>query len=85
MEVLEYFKERDPSTYWHSLRVFVLTAILALEFINPPQRKRIVASMGPLHDLGKVSVPLAVLKKKIPLTLKEWNQIRFHVFPALFC
>ena len=79
IEVLEYFKEKDPSTYWHSLRVFVLTAILALEFVSPPKRKKIVASLGPLHDLGKISVPLAVLKKKTPLTLEERNQVRFHV------
>jgi hypothetical protein len=80
MEVLEYFKQRDPSTYWHSLRVFVLTAILALEFITPPERTLIVASMGPLHDLGKVSIPFAVLQKKTLLTLEERNQIRHHVF-----
>jgi HD-GYP domain-containing protein (c-di-GMP phosphodiesterase class II) len=80
MEVLEYFKQRDPSTYWHSLRVFILTSIMSLEFITPPKRKLIVASMGPLHDLGKVSVPLAVLQKKTLLTLEERNQIRHHVF-----
>ncbi|OGP50299.1 MAG: hypothetical protein A2Y79_00985 [Deltaproteobacteria bacterium RBG_13_43_22] len=80
IQALEYFKKMDPDTYWHSLRVFVLTAFMSLQFIKQQKRKLLVASMGPLHDIGKFSVPLKVLQKKTLLSLEERNHIRYHVF-----
>lgn len=80
IEALEYFKEKEPGTYWHSLRVFALTAFMALHFIRQQRRKILVSSMGPLHDVGKVAVPLATLQKKTPLTREERDQLRHHVY-----
>lgn len=79
IEILRYFKDKDPYTYWHSLRVFVLTAHTALNLLRDPEEGRLVASMGPLHDMGKVGVPLEVLQKETPLTGEERNRIRHHV------
>ena len=33
---------------------------------------------GQLHDIGKVGVPDAILYKPLPLTQKEWQQMRKH-------
>ena len=33
---------------------------------------------GLIHDIGKLSVPAAVLNKTDPLTEREWAQIRMH-------
>jgi hypothetical protein len=79
IEVLRYFKDKDPYTYWHSLRVFVLTTQTALNLLSDPEEARLVASMGPLHDLGKVAIPLEILQKKSPFTPEEYNRMRFHV------
>ena len=80
IEVLHYFREKDPYTYWHSIRVFILTAHTALNLLSDPEESRMVASMGPLHDLGKVGVPLDILQKATPLTLEESSRIKHHVF-----
>ncbi|MEW6185567.1 MAG: HD domain-containing phosphohydrolase [Thermodesulfobacteriota bacterium] len=79
IQALEYFKRQDPDTYWHCLRVFALTAYMALHFIQQQRRKVLVASMGPLHDVGKIAVPLSVLQKRTPLTREERDQLRHHV------
>jgi HD-GYP domain-containing protein (c-di-GMP phosphodiesterase class II) len=79
IEVLRYFRDKDPYTYWHSLRVFVLTAHTALNLLSDLEEGRLVASMGPLHDLGKISVPLEILQKDTPLTMEERNRIKYHV------
>jgi HD-GYP domain-containing protein (c-di-GMP phosphodiesterase class II) len=34
-----------------------------------------------LHDVGKIAIPDAILKKVKPLTAKEWEKIKLH--PAL--
>lgn len=80
LEVLHYFRDMDPYTYWHSIRVFVLTAHTALNLLSNLEESRLVASMGPLHDLGKVGIPLDILQKATPLTLEERSWIKHHVF-----
>jgi len=79
IEVLRFFKDKDPYTYWHSLRVFVLTAHTAFNLLNDPEESRLVASMGPLHDLGKVAVPVEILQKETPLTADEFTRVKHHV------
>jgi HD-GYP domain-containing protein (c-di-GMP phosphodiesterase class II) len=79
IEVLRFFKDKDPYTYWHSLRVFVLTAHTAFNLLNDPEESRLVASMGPLHDLGKVAVPIELLQKETPLTVDELTRVKHHV------
>ncbi|MEV4535311.1 diguanylate cyclase [Asanoa sp. NPDC049518] len=39
---------------------------------------RRAAAAGRLHDIGKVSVADAVLRKALPLTSSEWDQLRQH-------
>ncbi|MGA3085923.1 MAG: HD domain-containing phosphohydrolase [Thermodesulfobacteriota bacterium] len=75
---LNFFKEKDPYTYWHSLHVFVLTGYMAMELIRLPDWVRHFAVMGPLHDIGKINVPMEILQKKTPLTRKELQRLRHH-------
>ncbi len=75
---LNFFKEKDPSTYWHSLHVFVLTGYMAMELIRLLDWERHFAVMGPLHDIGKINVPMEILQKKTPLTRSELQRIRHH-------
>jgi len=75
---LNFFKEKDPYTYWHSLHVFILTGYMAMELIRQPDWVRHFAVMGPLHDIGKINVSLEILKKKTLLTRKELQRLRHH-------
>ncbi len=69
---------RDPHTHGHIERVVTYMRRLA-RFINWPEERMSMLELGArLHDLGKISVPDEVLKKKGPLTPQEWEQMRQH-------
>jgi len=65
LDVLDFFKHHDSSTYQHMLTIFVLTILIARDLV-PNYRKRVSEiAYGPTHDFGKICVPLDILKKII--------------------
>jgi len=78
LECLGYFREQDFYTYRHILMVFALSCILARKIPGESDRGLPEAAAGPLHDLGKICVPLPVLKKSVPLTRSERNVLEQH-------
>jgi HD-GYP domain-containing protein (c-di-GMP phosphodiesterase class II) len=68
--------ERDTSTRGHSLRVADHVRDLALALGLPASEARRLWWAGRLHDLGKVAVDAAVLRKRGKLTPLEWNAVR---------
>ena len=78
LESLNYFKKYDFHTYSHILMVFALSTLLAEDLI-PNHRNCIhLAATGPTHDIGKICVPLPILKKTTPLTKPERGFIEHH-------
>jgi putative two-component system response regulator len=77
-------ESRDQVTGAHLARIQQLTALLAahLRKIHPnllrPQDVDDITTYSPLHDVGKVSVPDAVLKKEGKLTDEEFVQMKAH-------
>jgi putative nucleotidyltransferase with HDIG domain len=69
---------KDPYTRGHSERVACLAQRLALRIGCSADEARVVAQAGLLHDLGKIGIPEAVLRKAGPLTEAEWNLTREH-------
>jgi response regulator RpfG family c-di-GMP phosphodiesterase len=77
---------RDAETGRHSRRTQRYARVLAEELAhNPlfrdyltPDRIELVASLAPLHDIGKVGVPDAVLNKPGNLTPEERAEMRRH-------
>jgi len=69
---------RDVSTEEHTRRVALLAAQVGEELKLSPSARRHLAVGGLLHDIGKLSVPDAVLKKPGPLTDSEWTLMRRH-------
>ncbi len=69
---------KDPYTRGHSERVASLARELALRLGCSPREARVVAEAGLLHDLGKIGIPEAVLRKPGPLTDAEWDLMREH-------
>ncbi len=76
---LAWFVEaRDPYTGGHLWRVSRYAQALAEHAgLSPPEVARIALG-GFLHDLGKVGVPDAVLRKAGPLGEAEWQVMRTH-------
>jgi putative nucleotidyltransferase with HDIG domain len=72
---------RDPYTAGHSERVSALSVLIAREMNLPEADVDIIRLGALLHDIGKIGVPDAVLRKPGALTPEEFEQIKRH--PAL--
>jgi HD-GYP domain-containing protein (c-di-GMP phosphodiesterase class II) len=70
--------ERDPYTYDHSSRVAEHVRRLAAGLGLPPVTVARLRWAGRLHDLGKVAVDAAVLRKPGALDEGEWAAVRRH-------
>jgi hypothetical protein len=68
--------ERDPSTHRHSVRVAAYVEELARALGLPAVEVARLRWAGRLHDLGKVAVDTAVLRKRGDLTRREWAAVR---------
>jgi putative nucleotidyltransferase with HDIG domain len=70
---------RDVATHGHSVRVVAFTLRLAKELgITDPARLRAIEQGALLHDVGKIGVADAVLRKPGSLDDTEWEQMRSH-------
>ncbi len=70
--------ERDPHTYRHSLRVADSVRRLAEGLRLPTTHVFRLHWAGRLHDLGKIAVDAAVLRKPGKLDQDEWAALRRH-------
>jgi len=78
LQSLDYFKQRDLFTYTHVLMVFALSTLLAKDLIPDDQERTRLSATGPTHDIGKICVPLHILKKTTPLTKTERGFLEHH-------
>lgn len=78
LQSLDYFKKNDYHTYCHSLMVFVLSTMLARELMPDKHDWIHETTAGPTHDIGKICVPLHILKKTTPLTKSERMKLDHH-------
>ena len=70
---------KDPYTSGHSERVARIAVRLAEELGMSANQRGDLYLTGLLHDVGKIGVDDAVLKKPGPLTPEEYRQIQAHV------
>jgi adenylate cyclase len=84
--LLSLTEARDAETGRHSRRTQQYTRLLAGPLSNHPafrdyltrERIDLLASLAPLHDIGKVGVSDRVLNKPGPLTAEETVEMRSH-------
>lgn len=69
---------KDPYTRGHSERVARMARRVAQACGLSEASAGVVAQAGLLHDLGKIGIPEAVLRKPGPLTEAEWELMRQH-------
>jgi hypothetical protein len=83
---------RDPYTSGHSARVAALSSVIAQDAGMSPRQIEIIETAARLHDVGKIGVPDAILRKPSKLTPEEkaimdkhpeysWSILR--MFPGL--
>jgi hypothetical protein len=71
--------EKDGYTERHTRRVALRAVQIGDELGLAPERQRDLAVGGLVHDVGKLSVPDAILKKPGPLTEEEFSVVKRHV------
>jgi adenylate cyclase len=84
--LLSLTEARDAETGQHSRRTRQYTRVLAEQLaLHPrfkayltPERVDLLASLAPLHDIGKVGVPDRILNKPGILTPEELEEMRSH-------
>lgn len=69
---------RDTYTASHSNRVADMVLVLAAALGLDPDETALIHIAAHLHDIGKIAVPDAVLRKTGPLTADEWQEMRRH-------
>jgi putative nucleotidyltransferase with HDIG domain len=69
---------RDPYSAGHSVAVAVYARDLAREIGLPEHEVQRTYLAGLLHDIGKIAVPDAILRKPAALSVAEFDEIRLH-------
>ncbi len=69
---------KDPVTQGHTLRVAHLATRIGREMRLNPSRVRVLARASLLHDIGKLRIPDAILKKPGALTDEEFEIMKQH-------
>jgi HD-GYP domain-containing protein (c-di-GMP phosphodiesterase class II) len=70
--------ERDVSTEEHTRRVALRAVEVGEELGLSPERLRVLAAGGLLHDMGKLSIPDEILTKPAALTPAEYETVKEH-------
>jgi HD-GYP domain-containing protein (c-di-GMP phosphodiesterase class II) len=84
--LLSLTEARDADTARHSTRIQAYTRMLASQLSShprfhtylTPERIELLASLAPLHDIGKVGIRDSVLTKPGALTADEFDEIKKH-------
>ncbi len=69
---------RDPYTAGHQLRSADLARAIATEMGLPKEKIEAIRMAGPIHDIGKLSIPAEILSKPTKLTNIEFSLIKEH-------
>lgn len=79
LQRLAYAAEyRDNDTYHHTERVGHLAALLAARSGLSADHVALVRQAAPLHDVGKIAIPDAILLKAGGLTDEEFDVVKSH-------
>ncbi|HJP60348.1 MAG TPA: HD domain-containing phosphohydrolase [Gemmatimonadaceae bacterium] len=88
-EVLEGYREtietltraasyKDEETGAHVRRISFYTQELAVALGMNPAFCETIHYASPMHDIGKLAIPDAILRKTGPLTAEEWSVMKSH-------
>ncbi len=69
---------RDDDTAEHIRRMANYSVLIADELGFPPERLEMLHYAAPMHDIGKVSIPDAILLKTGGLTDAEYDEMKRH-------
>jgi response regulator RpfG family c-di-GMP phosphodiesterase len=71
-------EHRSKETGFHLRRVAEISYLLALRVGLPEEQAMAIKEAAPLHDLGKIAIPDAILNKAGKLNSDEWQIMKSH-------
>ncbi|MGY3570803.1 HD-GYP domain-containing protein [Vibrio sp. SCSIO 43135] len=71
-------KSEFEDIYFHSLNVSVIAMMIAKAKDYEAQKIKDIAFAALFHDMGKIKVPAAIVRKQTPLTDPEKNYLKLH-------
>lgn len=74
----EAVESRSKETGNHVKRVAEISKVLALAHGMDPQEAEILKHASPLHDVGKIGIPDAILNKPGSFEAEEWEVMKSH-------
>src|SRR5205823_621247 len=69
---------KSPYTHGHSERVTRYSLVLASALHIDPAERELMRKGALLHDIGKISIPDAILDKPAKLTPEEYEIVKAH-------
>ncbi len=78
IELLKDLSEHHHDTYFHSLRVGLLSIDLGYEEQLEGRKILTLGLAAHLHDVGKKKIELSIIDKKAALDEKEYSKIKTH-------
>ena len=69
---------KDDDTGVHILRMGHYAALIAAAYDMPPDYCENILYASRMHDIGKIGIPDAILKKPGPLAEEEWAVMKTH-------
>lgn len=77
-DMLHNMRENDDQTYAHCLNVGLICNVFAGWLGMKEEETRMVTLCGLLHDVGKMKIPDAILRKETKLSPAEYRIIQTH-------
>jgi HD-GYP domain-containing protein (c-di-GMP phosphodiesterase class II) len=71
-------KKDSEDIYFHSLNVAVLSMLLGKSYGMSAAEIKVIALGALFHDMGKLKIPTAILRKTTPLSEPEINFLKLH-------
>jgi putative two-component system response regulator len=72
---------KDDESAAHIERLSYYAKAIALHLDLGEAQAQVISSAAPMHDVGKIGIPDAIVLKKGPLSPEEWEMMKKH--PAL--
>jgi putative two-component system response regulator len=69
---------KDNETGLHVIRMSLYTKLLAEKVSNDEQWIELIYNAAPMHDVGKIGIPDAILRKPDKLDADEWKVMMTH-------
>ena len=77
-DMLHNMRQFDDLTYAHSMNVALICNVLAEWLSLSPEEVKLATACGMLHDIGKLKIDDAIIKKPGKLTDEEYRIIKTH-------